>query len=160
MEYEGWGWGYKYPYAPFIEDLGWYMENVLQSKKHKMSFDNLAEFETFPVSTPFEQLLSVIPPQSQTLLPLAEENFFPSLVHVDYEGVTREHMGVVLLPYISLKRIAEEVSEKVSPLKEYKRNTFSKNQIFRYLDSRDVRPQNFENRYGVLSKVKVSVIWF
>src|SRR5437868_14044097 len=71
-------------------------------------------------SMPFVQLLSVIPPSSAHLLPgpfrhllkspespLVKKGYYPDNFVIDYEGKTKEHMGVALLPFVNIDDVIE-----------------------------------------------------
>lgn len=126
-------WEYYYPwhYPPLMVDL-----------IHALKHANVKEFSTFELgkpSVPFVQLLSVLPPSNSHLLPeklrflfkdKKLENYYPTTFKIDYEGKTKEHMGVTLLPFVDVSVIRTEY-EKVK-LPRYARNTFTKSELFYY----------------------------
>ena len=77
------------------------------------SFSDIPLFVKGEPSLPFVQLLSVLPPQSSGLLPdayrklmnhpaspLVVKGVYPDSFSIDYEGKTKDHMGVALLPFV------------------------------------------------------------
>lgn len=101
-----WEWVYPFLYAPFFSDLA----------IHAETFDWECKFEPSTPFTPFEQLLSILPPQSARFLPecLRELttsssssiiDLFPQSFEVDLEGKKDEHEGIILLPSVEPERI-------------------------------------------------------
>lgn len=94
-----WRWVYPYHYAPFLEDLSKY---------------NSYAHQPYPKTTPydsFQQLLSVLPPKSASLIPfplstlLTDEDspikeFYPDEFKVDIAGKMKEWEAIVLLPMV------------------------------------------------------------
>ena len=107
-----WGWCYTWHYAPLLGDLADYLS--------RKSFRDIPLFVKGDPSLPFVQLLSVLPPQSSGLLPeayrklmnhpdspLVANGVYPDSFSVDYEGKTKEHMGVALLSFVDRDTIIE-----------------------------------------------------
>jgi len=108
-----WEWYYPYHYAPFASD---FINPIL------------VQFEpnTIPL-TPFEQLMSVLPPASSDLLPaplaslmLDEDSpiiqFYPTDFKIDLNGKKALWMGVALLPFVDQDLLLEAVASKRSEL--------------------------------------------
>ncbi len=100
-----WEWCYTWHYAPLLGDLADYLS--------RKSFSDIPLFVKGEPSLPFVQLLSVLPPQSSRLLPedyrklmnhsaspLVVKGVYPDSFSIDYEGKTKDHMGVALLPFV------------------------------------------------------------
>lgn len=93
-----WGWFYPYHYAPFISD-------IMNFKSVDLEFDLGEPFK------PFDQLLSVLPAASSSLLPSVYRNlvtsvssplaqYFPTEVDYDLNGKQNDWEAVVLAPFI------------------------------------------------------------
>ena len=100
-----WTWAYKYHYPPMMGELYEYLKSV-------KSFRVFEKFSMDSPSPPFAQLLSVFPKRSKNLFPKeyhgiydAHPEMYPSDITIDYEGKTKEHEGVVLLPFAEYSTI-------------------------------------------------------
>ena len=93
-----WGWFYPYHYAPFISD-------IVNFKKVNVDFEMGQPFK------PYEQLLSVLPVASSSLLPkvyrtlvTSEQSplaqYFPTEIDYDLNGKQNDWEAVVLAPFI------------------------------------------------------------
>jgi len=107
-----WEWCYTWHYAPLLGDLAEYLS--------RKSFSDIPLFVKGEPSLPFVQLLSVLPPQSSGLLPdayrklmnhpaspLVVKGVYPDSFSIDYEGKTKDHMGVALLSFVERDTIIE-----------------------------------------------------
>jgi 5'-3' exoribonuclease 1 len=110
-----WKWFYPYHYAPFSSDIAKYMTDVVPSRP------------TNKPTTPFVQLLSVLPPSSSSLLPerLAELFFTSELKElcpldfkIDKSGCKKEWEAVTILPVIDHALIKKLCKEKLVHLTE------------------------------------------
>jgi 5'-3' exonuclease len=130
-------WEYYYPwhYPPLMVDIVHIMKQVPTK--------DLTTFDIGSPSLPFVQLLSVLPPTNSHLLPeklrvlfkdKKLKQYYPSTFKVDYEGKTKEHMGITLLPFADVKTIRKEY-EKVK-IPKYARNTFTQPELFYYNPNR------------------------
>ena len=131
-----WSWFYPWDYAPFISDV------AIHAKTYKS--------KKFPPDTPlsaFEQLITVLPPESASLIPNALSpilsydhpilgEFFPRELVIDLGGKRREWEGIVLLPKIDSKLFKKEYEKLRSevPESEARRNRRGKNFLYRYYD--------------------------
>lgn len=115
-----WGWFFKHLYSPLASDIVNLQEfyDVYEENKKR-------EFQTFPfeLGTPFcslAQLLSVLPPQSASLLPkpLSElmihpssplTSFYPPDFESDQNGKRRPWEAVAILPFIDADVLLENV---------------------------------------------------
>jgi len=102
-----WVWQYRYHYGPPAFVLSQYVE----SWRHP-------EFELGNATTPFQQLLCVLPPTSCDLLPsplrpllVSKDSplkkFCPEEFHIDLSGKRKEWEGVVLLPEVDFGAVVE-----------------------------------------------------
>lgn len=109
-----WGWYFPFHYAPFASDL-------YNSASLKLKFELGCPFQ------PYAQLLSVLPAESCTALPLALRplitedtseicDFYPKDFRLDINGKRFAWQGVMLLPFIEEIRLLEALQEKISLL--------------------------------------------
>lgn len=97
-----WRWSYPNHYAPLLSDFA------------KVEWKDCSSVSRPPL-TPYQQLLAIMPRTSKALLPgpfrkLFDHNseiadFYPSKFDVDLGGKYAEWQGVVLLPFVDLKRL-------------------------------------------------------
>lgn len=145
---ESWSWIFPFKYAPFSCDLS----------KIALNFHPISYGKTTPL-TPFQQLLSVLPPQSANLIPrplrdlLFDEkspliDLYPRDFEIDLSGKRREWEGIVCLPLMDIDRVKKEYSRLIRYVNETekKRDKFGKSFVYRY-DS-DARPYLFKSFYG------------
>lgn len=156
-------WRHYYPwhYAPLMSDLAFVMGSISPEE-----IAALYEFESDEPSLPFVQLLSVLPPSSAHLLPkpfhslltspdspLFRKGFYPSNFHIDYEGKTKEHMGVALLPFVNIDDVIEAYTPIANTLKNvYTRNVIKRPEMFVY------DPQylaSYKSDYGNIARMRV-----
>lgn len=103
-----WKWAYPWHYAPLMNDLKEVCSSLTSSEK-----DQIFAFDLQTPSMPFEQLLSVLPPSSNKLLPskyrkimtskdstLVKAGYYPEKFHIDFEGKVKEYQGVPILPFV------------------------------------------------------------
>lgn len=132
-----WRHTYKWHYPPLMHSLLEYFNNAYNPKV-------LAPFPLNKPVLPFVQLLSVLPPQSSNLLPkklrklvlsqeskLVKEGYYPEEVEVDYEGKTKEHMKVILTPFVDIDLVEKEY-EKLGWGSDRTKNKLGKNEMFIY----------------------------
>ena len=102
------GYLYHYHYAPLASDLVRYM-NTMQCKV-------IPDWKMEPPLSPFEQLLTVLPPQSKALLPRPLQwlmtsprspiiDFYPLQVCVDHDGKNYDHEGIVRVNFVDRDRV-------------------------------------------------------
>ena len=124
-----WNWFYPFHYAPFFSSL----------------YQHIDTF-TYPIfdtkekpNSPFEQLLSILPPWSSHALPsclgaLMEDissdiiDLYPSKIYHDDNDQKFTYMGINLAPFSDSKRIRRAVNIRLYALNEAerKRNSFGK----------------------------------
>ncbi|KAJ1514202.1 hypothetical protein HMI55_004877 [Coelomomyces lativittatus] len=133
--YEGlvsWSWYFPYHYTPFISDLV------------ELSPENIKlEFELGEPFSPFEQLLSVLPPSSGKFLPeplrklmyLPDfEKFFPEDFETDFNGKKHDWEKVIKLPFIDQDLFAKKVQSNLHLLspEELHRNQLNAALIYQW----------------------------
>lgn len=149
-----WTWCYKHNFAPFSEDIVLFIDSF--------------KFKSYPSSepvTPFEQLLSVLPPSSYNLLPepfnkfLVEPespiiDYYPKEFKIDLDGKKWEWEGIPILPMVDLQKIRNLYLRESSKIneKDIKRNIPIKSYIYKYIKDFEY---TFKSFYGDINcKVK------
>lgn len=136
-----WGWFYPYHYAPFISDIA--------------NFSNVdTKFEMGEPFKPFEQLLSVLPAASSSLLPQVYRHlvtsdvsplakYFPTEVEYDLNGKQNDWEAVVLAPFIDESALlkASVVCNLFLTNDERTNNTHGPHLLYQYVRSRAVKGQ-------------------
>ncbi len=151
-----WKWHFAHHYAPPASILATYISSF--------KFPNYGR--TIP-STPFQQLLSVLPPQSANLIPtplcnyLTDENSVlkkqcPTELTIDLAGKRREWEGIVLLPMVDFDVVRKCYFESLSKVdrRESKRNVKGRTFVYEYNPKFS---RMFKCYYGVIDKCKVSI---
>jgi 5'-3' exoribonuclease 1 len=152
-----WKWNFRHHYAPFASDLA----------KHVQSFCFPKYTRTIP-STPFQQLLCVLPPKSADLIPeplcrlltdskspLKEQ--CPDHFDVDLRGKRKEWEGVVILPMVDFNLVRDcylKVISKVSEI-DLKRNISGRSYKYEYIEG---LPGSFRSYYGDIERCSVRSI--
>lgn len=118
-------WYYPYHYSPLLSDLC-----EIKNFKYK--------FELGYYLSPFEQLISILPPKSFYLLPESFkkiyqdeeiENYYPKEIKLDYENMKYEPLK--LIPFIPFEKIKNLVSK--IDLENFKeRNEFRKLKLYQW----------------------------
>ena len=108
-----WSWYYPFFYGPFASDFKYASHDCTLTLDHPLS--------------PFEQLMATLPPSSAHLLPrpLAELMTHPDLIQyypqdfeIDRDGVQHDWQGVVLVPFVNMKRVKRRMRKKDALLTE------------------------------------------
>ena len=149
-----WRWHYPYSYGPFIQDL---CDNLGKF--------NSTDFEIHEPVSPFEQLLSVLPPSSKKLIPTPLSNllnddsplkkFYPDEFEIDVSGKRREWEGIVLLPMVNLEEISDYYKKYKGGIsfRDMKRNMPGKSFIY----TRGYASYYFKSFYGDVPKCNVRI---
>lgn len=130
-----WKWNFRHHYAPPASVIAKYCE----------SFEFVNYGRTLP-STPFQQLLCVLPPKSSDLIPkplsdLLTSNdsplkkYCPDNFKIDLAGKNKEWEGIVILPFVDFDLVREcymDLLDKISPL-DIKRNFLGKSFSYDYI---------------------------
>lgn len=125
-----WKWCFKHHYAPFAHEIALYIPTFNHTKRP----------ETTP-TTPFQQLLSVLPPKSSSLIPppLCQllldpkseiKKFCPDTFITDISGKRKEWEGIVLLPMVDFEIINKEYKKHI--------NKVSQNDLARNISKKSV----------------------
>jgi 5'-3' exoribonuclease 2 len=152
-----WNWFYPYHYAPFASDLG----------QVKISEVKLELGEPYK---PFNQLMSVLPPDSAHALPTAYAelmtsansmiaDFYPTNFKIDLNGKKQSWMGVALLPFIDEKRLLDAIStvEHTLTEEERARNTLSKDILYVHSSLDSLAPQLMEVVLQMKNSITLSI---
>lgn len=130
-----WSWFYRYHYAPRASDIA-------KGLEADMNFQLGQPFK------PFEQLMGVMPPLSDSLIPLPYRtlmhdpaspiiDFYPLEFDLDLNGKKMDWEAVVKIPFVDQDRLLKAmapIDKQLSP-DEKKRNSFGKMVEFRYDES-------------------------
>lgn len=136
-----WGQSYNWHYAPLMLDLKNYILTLTQ-----IDAVNISNFIKMSPSLPFEQLMTIISPYSQNLLPeeyrtlitnkdsiLVTKGYYPTDFEIDYEGKVKEYQGIAKLPFVNYEDISEAYKNVAAKSKyKYHKNTFGSNWIFKW----------------------------
>ena len=150
-----WKWHFAHHYAPPASVLS----------KHISTFKFCHYGRTIP-STPFQQLLSVLPPQSAKLIPPPLCNYLtdtdsplkdhcPAKLNIDLAGKRREWEGIVLLPMVEFEVVRAcyfKSLKDVDPL-EARRNVRGRTFLYEY--NSDIS-RVFKSYYGDINNCHVS----
>jgi len=150
-----WKWHFTHHYAPPASVLAVHMD----------SFKFKSYGRTIP-STPFQQLMSVLPPQSAKLIPpplcnyLLDENsplkkHCPAELVIDLAGKRREWEGIVLLPMVDFDVVRKCYFKSLPDVdpRESRRNVRGRTFLYEYTPGFS---RLFKCYYGDITKCKVS----
>jgi hypothetical protein len=129
-----WDWYFPYEHPPFLSDINLYLKDNIM---------NDIKFTVGKALKPFEQLLCVLPQQSNYLLPSKLKNLMTntksSLAHLypldfeqDYLNKSKYWMGIPLLPSLEIdlvKHIYNKYKDELTKEDEFK-NRLSDNYVF------------------------------
>ena len=146
-----WKWFYPYHYAPFASSLS----------KHCCTFKRPIYKESEP-TTPFQQLLCVLPPSSSYLLPkplatlLSSETsplkkYCPDTFDIDLSGKRKEWEGTVILPMVDFSTVKSCYNKYINQIcyNDMNRDKLGKS----YLYCIKQKPYVFEsNKYGNINQ--------
>lgn len=153
-----WTWCYPYLYAPFLCDLERYSKTM-----RKVSYPYS---EPAP---PFQQLLSVLPPQSSKLLPKTLRRlttsdtsplieYYPTNFQVDVSGKRQEWEGIVKIPVIDQQKLAHVYRSASHSLDKHEKRRNIKEFPVRY-ELNTQRAFRFRTRYGQIERCNVYTIY-
>lgn len=125
-----WSWHYKFRVAPLLGDVYNYIENNIKN------IDKFNNFKLDKPFTPFQQLLFILPPQNDHILPevlrpimtddsIGVTQYYPENIRIDAAFGGKTMYSEAILPEIEddhLRNIIEKYEEKLSP-NEKIRNT-------------------------------------
>jgi len=148
-----WRWFYPYHYAPFASTMIKYINTYQNPRYHR----------GIPL-TPFQQLLTVLPTKSSSLLPKPFDDilekklikFCPEDVIIDLSGKRQEYMGIILLPNIDVNTVIKLYNENIDKVdkKDIRRDSFGKSMIYIYDSSGS---KTFFSYYGNIPECKVNI---
>ena len=136
---------FKYHYSPFFTDLYNYVYTINEFEINYKFINNK------PICL-YEQLLSILPPESKNLVPKQFHSiyeteseiidFFPINFHIDLDGKKDDYLGVVCLPFVDIKRLKTVYSKiDLSTLTDFerKRGYFGKVMIYKNENNKVIR---------------------
>jgi 23S rRNA U2552 (ribose-2'-O)-methylase RlmE/FtsJ len=161
-----WDWFYSYHYAPFMGD----MLELLRGMSAQQFYEITNFQEKGTPKDPLFQLICVIPSSSANLLPdplnkmIAEDGplakFFPKTFTVDYEGKTKDYMGIPIIPFVD-NNLFKEIYNKLYPYflsinkdneKVLDRNNFGEEILLEYVKDIEVK---YECEYETLEELHI-----
>lgn len=157
-----WRWFYPYDHAPFLSDIAESMDDYYEWIKLNKNLKRSNQ----PYQ-PFLQLLSVLPPKSNSLLPsplsgiMMNSNLlssYPDTFEVDMDGKKNEWEGVVKLPpldYVTLEREYEKIVKAVDE-RDKRRNFIGKSFLYRHTSEQYF----FKSYYGNIEQCVASATIF
>lgn len=150
-----WKWCFQHHYAPFAGELA----------KHIDDFEHVEYRRTIP-TTPYQQLLCVLPPKSAGLIPKplcdlltnpdsALKKYCPDKFEVDLGGKRQEWEGIVLLPMVDFKVVEEEYFKHLKDVdrRDIKRNRLGQSFVYFYKHESFL----FKSFYGDIDSCRVRV---
>jgi len=149
-----WKWYFPHHYAPCASVLAEYITTF--------SFPKYGR--TIP-STPFQQLLCVLPPKSANLIPsplctlLTDKNsplkdHCPEEFDIDISGKSKEWEGIVILPMVDFDLVRECYLKSISKIdkRDMKRNVSGRSFVYKYNNTLyDI----FRSHYGDIQRCSV-----
>jgi len=161
-----WSHAYKHHYAPLMFDFNEYIQNLSLNE-----FKSISKFELGIPSLPIVQLLCVLPPQSNNLLPipyarlmidpkspLVKLGYYPENFEEDCEGKLKEYQCVALLDFIDYNEVQKHyhlTNKKCLKDKTYRRNSFSNVYTFKYQNKQAFK---YTSKMGNISVSKVKKV--
>lgn len=152
-----WKWCFKHHYAPFAHEL----------TEHIVDFEFPEKRQSQP-TTPFQQLLSVLPPKSSALIPVplsqlltdsssGIKKFCPEKFDVDISGKRKEWEGIVLLPMVDFSVIRDEYFNHIGKVSrsDLSRNILGESFSYKYNPGTS---EKFLSYYGDISECKVDSV--
>lgn len=149
-----WKWCFKHHYAPFAHEIAEYISDFKLPPPRK----------TQP-TTPFQQLLSVLPPKSSGLIPVplsqlltdslsGIKKFCPSKFDIDISGKRKEWEGIVLLPMVDFEVIRTEYFKHIDKVskQDLNRNILGKSFVYTYDPNRSFVLRSY---YGNIEDCRV-----
>ncbi len=149
-----WKWHYHHHYAPTSSILASHMDTFT--------------FTTYKISTPttpFQQLLCVLPPKSSKLIPDPLDTLLtntesplkkhcPDTFEIDVSGKRKEWEGIVLLPMVEFELVRSTYMQYIDQVKpdDLKRNVLGRSFVYEY--SKDFN-HTFNSFYGNIPNCKI-----
>lgn len=127
-----WDWLFPYHYSPFCFDLTLNISSYVYKP-----------FKFNPPTTPFLQLLCVLPTKSAELIPQPLNTllyksspiseFYPEEFKIDYSGKKEKWEGVIILPIVNIEKVRSAYTRLINGVSETekKRNAQGKSFIYR-----------------------------
>lgn len=157
-------WRYYYPchYAPLLCDFSKYLNRLPENFEMQHTLDS--------PPPPFVQLLCVLPPKSKQLLPepfhflfedekksvLLQKGYYPDKFEVDYMGKTKEHEGIVLLPFVDIQLVMSAYEPIFETLQyKYVRNGVGKVGVFSVDNKMKAK---FKSEYGTIEDLQIQKV--
>ena len=147
QEVPDWNWFYPYHYTPPAKFIAKYLDSY-----------NKKIFKKNKPMLPLQQLISIIPHKSSSLLPKPFDSLIEKHenIDIDLSGKKYEYQGIVLLPFIDIKKINKKYNDNFDKLqeKDKKRNIFGKSYVYTFNPS---SKKIFNSYYGNIYPCLVNV---
>jgi 5'-3' exonuclease len=152
-----WKWFFPYHYAPMCSMLCEHIDMfIFKSYTRTIS------------STPFQQLLSVLPPKSAHLLPsplnklLTDDNSSlkkncPTDFKIDLSGKRKEWEGIVILPMVNFDLIRVAYLDNIQSVSKSNMKRNIEGHSFSYLYDFLTAPYTYTHKYGSIHNYKVNI---
>ena len=150
-----WKWVFRHSHGPFAIDMA----------RHISDYKQIPYKSTSP-NTPFQQLLSVLPPRSAGLLPAPLSDILasptgvlaplcPEKVEIDSAGCRAEWQGIVLLPVVDTAIINEAYTLGIGKVDVHalKRDRVTTSYVYTKCNE----GAEYKCRFGVIENCKVAV---
>jgi 5'-3' exoribonuclease 1 len=142
-----WNWFFPYHYTPPAKFIAKYIDSYTRKvfRKNKPML-------------PFQQLMSIIPQKSSSILPKPLNTLIQKHenIHIDLSGKKYEYQGIVLLPFIDISKVNKTYNDNFDKLeeKDRKRNIFGKSYVYTFNAS---SKKIFNSYYGSISPCLVNL---
>lgn len=147
QEVPDWNWFYPHHYTPPAKFIAKYLDSY-----------NKKIFRKNKPMLPLQQLISIIPHKSSSLLPKPFDSLIEKHenIDIDLSGKKYEYQGIVLLPFIDIKKINKKYNDNFDKLqeKDKKRNIFGKSYVYTFNPS---SKKIFNSYYGNIYPCLVNV---
>jgi 5'-3' exoribonuclease 1 len=149
-----WKWHYHHHYAPTSSILASHIDTF-----------NFTVYKISTPTTPFQQLLCVLPPKSAKLIPYPLNNLLtdtesplkkhcPDTFEIDVSGKRKEWEGIVLLPMVEFELVRSTYMQYIDQVlpTDLKRNVLGRSSVYEY--SKDFN-YTFNSFYGNITNCKI-----
>jgi 5'-3' exoribonuclease 1 len=149
-----WKWHYSHHYAPTASILSNYIDTF-----------TFVDYKFTTPTTPFQQLLCVLPPKSSNLIPAPLNTLLtnsesplkkhcPDTFEIDISGKRKEWEGIVILPMVEFELVKSTYMQYIGQVlpNDLKRNTLGRSFVYEY--SKDFT-YVFTSFYGDILKCSV-----
>jgi 5'-3' exonuclease len=142
-----WNWFFPHHYTPPSKFIAKYINSY-----KKKSFRNNKPM------LPFQQLMAIIPYKSASILPKPLDSFIEKHenINIDVSGKKYEYQGVVMLPFMDIKKLTKIYNKNFHRLheKDKKRNVIGRSYVYTY---NPLSKKVFNSYFGNINPCLVNV---